>query len=342
MATEPIPAGTVLLEVPARALLTIDSGESYDKSIKRHKTAHEILTEATGPTVETDRQPWYGTWPDFDSVNSSFPLMWDKQWQNLLPPTAKKIFDIQLLKYKSAVRGREQQLARGDKRQTEAYKYRWLLINSRCYFWPYAKSRQSAGNVDECMALVPFADYFNHSDSGSAFVTSPKGCTMTSDRDYRVGDEVIACYGTHSNDFLLVEYGFIMDKNEHDHLELDHIIESMLTAKQRQLLDDMGYLGKYGFYPHGTCFRTEIALAAMTLATTKTEQVAAGEGLSDWDQAKVDSKRDEVFLRYLDEVEDVLEDIDTGRYPGIPPCLEGRWRQMKALLRNTEDWKAMP
>jgi galactose-1-phosphate uridylyltransferase len=51
------------------------------------------------------------------------------------------------------------------------FTYYWMLINSRCYYWEFAQSRKpEAGKtvlpVDECVALCPFADYFNHSSEG--------------------------------------------------------------------------------------------------------------------------------------------------------------------------------
>ena len=53
----------------------------------------------------------------------------------------------------------------------ECFSYYWMLVNSRCYYWPYAKSRKGTGKikrlpVDDCMALCPFADYFNHASEG--------------------------------------------------------------------------------------------------------------------------------------------------------------------------------
>jgi hypothetical protein len=72
--------------------------------------------------------------------------------------------------------------AAGEKTEAETkerYRYFWIVVNSRCFYWEYAKVVNKAGGVvgpwrkkrrvqdpNECMALCPVADYFNHADEG--------------------------------------------------------------------------------------------------------------------------------------------------------------------------------
>ena len=52
------------------------------------------------------------------------------------------------------------------------FKYYWLITNTRCFYWEFFKLARQAVKKgkrlprDDCMALCPFADYFNHADEG--------------------------------------------------------------------------------------------------------------------------------------------------------------------------------
>lgn len=55
----------------------------------------------------------------------------------------------------------------------DSFRYFWLIINTRCFYWDYPltpparlpKKRSDLKGID-CLALCPFADYFNHVDEG--------------------------------------------------------------------------------------------------------------------------------------------------------------------------------
>lgn len=112
------------------------------------------------------------------------------------------------------------------------------------------------------MALQPVADLFNHTDlqgqpppsrssstestdaaQGNSTSTSPddkRGChvsyddggfTITTSRPYETGEELHICYGQHGNDFLLVEYGFLLTSNRWDEVRLDEVILPLLEAR---------------------------------------------------------------------------------------------------------------
>ena len=48
-----------------------------------------------------------------------------------------------------------------------------MIVNTRCFYWDYPdlppsrlpKKRQSL-TADDCYAMCPFLDYFNHADEG--------------------------------------------------------------------------------------------------------------------------------------------------------------------------------
>ncbi len=57
----------------------------------------------------------------------------------------------------------------------DEYLYYWLAINTRSFYYVRPGSTQTGVIIsNDCMALCPFIDYFNHSDSGvSCYFVSP-------------------------------------------------------------------------------------------------------------------------------------------------------------------------
>ena len=76
------------------------------------------------------------------------------------------------------------------------------------------------------------------------------GYTIDADKVYDAGAEISTSYGTHSNDYLLAEYGFMLDENEHDRICLDDVILPKLTEEQViQLEQDDVLCGQFMFQP---------------------------------------------------------------------------------------------
>jgi hypothetical protein len=57
------------------------------------------------------------------------------------------------------------------------------------------------------------------------------------------GSEIYVSYGTHSNDFLIIEYGFILNTNKHDYTTLDHLILPLLSEEQEETLKEDQFYG---------------------------------------------------------------------------------------------------
>lgn len=45
----------------------------------------------------------------------------------------------------------------------EVFTYHWLIVNTRCFFY-LMPGQEVPEDRNEAMAMVPFADYFNHAD----------------------------------------------------------------------------------------------------------------------------------------------------------------------------------
>ena len=102
------------------------------------------------------------------------------------------------------------------------------------------------------------------------------------------GEEILATYGAHSNEKLLVHYGFICSNTStgpsvDDDIRLDHIIIPNLDPKVRDQLQDVGFLGAYALLPASNelCFKTQVAVRAALLTSNEWEYyIANGEDLA--------------------------------------------------------------
>ncbi|KAM3455310.1 hypothetical protein MY3296_002498 [Beauveria thailandica] len=68
---------------------------------------------------------------------------------------------------------------------------------------------------------------------------SRRKTTCMLDREYGKGDEVCTSYGEHSNDFLLAEYGFLLQNNANDRFDPDDLISSRFSLEETALLKQM-------------------------------------------------------------------------------------------------------
>ena len=199
---------------------------------------------------------------------------------------------------------------RSNRHAEDSFNYGWCIVNTRClYFDPpaistqptkphndplltseeLARIRNQSHDGNRFMVLCPLIDLFNHtSDPASACkvthdsfgftVTSPE--VSTGDED----EEVFVSYGTHSNDFLLVEYGFVLpDDNQHDSISLDSVVLATLSVQQRRRLYAKGYLGEYTLFlpaanggEANVCWRTEVVARLEILSAVQWDSFVNG------------------------------------------------------------------
>jgi hypothetical protein len=143
-------------------------------------------------------------------------------------------------------------------------------------------------------------------------------------------------YGSHSNDFLLAEYGFILDKNRWDEVSLDPFILPMLSVKQKQVLDDAGFLGKYVLDSDAVCYRTQVALRLLCLPQKKWQRFVHGLDDGEKDQVAVDRLVTKVIQSYLDHVDERVEMIKKvdSDYSAQGRTLIHRWMQTRLVLEK--------
>ena len=192
--------------------------------------------------------------------------------------------------------------------------------------------------------MCPFMDYFNHSDKGCDPKADGKGYSVTADRAYKAGEEVYVSYGPHSNDFLLVEYGFILDTNVCDSLPLDHLILSQLSSEQVAILKEDGFYGSYTLSPTAPtiCYRTQAVVRLLTLPARRYTAFVSGTDEGAGDQGKVNEYVINLLVKYERQIIEILDEVEElkvgeGVKSGQKDTLLRRWKQVRQIVKAALD-----
>jgi hypothetical protein len=330
--------GKIILTVPTSALRTpLNLPKSIARPIaekaKTAPTSHCLL--AAELSIDTTARPlWRAVLPTREDFKSSMPITWSSGLQELLPrPFASDLLENQKRKFELDLANVTAAFPSLDKKD---YVYAWLLVNTRTFYYvpPGAKKPK---NPDDGMALNPFADYFNHSSVGCSVIYSPRGFDIATDRVYEKGEEVYISYGRHSNDFLLAEYGFVMENNSWDAVGLDEVILPKLSREQKERLEEEGFLGKYVLDKDGLDWRAEVAITIMCVNDRKWRLFLSGEESTPSDQARVDELVIELLEEYFQKAEETVKILnhwdENEKEQAL--LLRKRWEQIADTLEAT-------
>jgi SET domain len=235
---------------------------------------------------------------------------------SFLPANVLKILDAQTVNYRqdfymarSVIPSAKNAYRQSPRHAEDNFKYGWCIVNTRCLYFDHTLSNQSAQRQNDsylandaspipptrshprndCMVLCPMIDLFNHtakSTSACKVSYNRNGFTVAARAQAVAEDEeIFVCYGSHSNDVLFAEYGFVLpgEENTHDSTSLDAVILPKLNTEQRMRADAKGYLGQYTLFSpaanrgHGdVCWRTEAVARLMILAAEQWEALVDG------------------------------------------------------------------
>lgn len=219
--------------------------------------------------------------------------------------------------------------------------YAWALVNTRTFYYETPSSDTRKLHRDDRIALQPVADLLNHTSNpadGCKVSFDTEGCTVRASREYSPGDEVYICYGNHGNDFLLTEYGFILEENIWDEVCIDDAILPVLSARQKELLEEVGFLGNYMLDKNGVCYRMQVALRLVCLPLSEWRRFLDGEGGDEEAQQEVvDRELKSILKQYRGSVTKIIgkiEDSEIGQ-ASQRDTLVLRWRQIGGLIDNT-------
>lgn len=350
------------------------------KRRKTHKAANPALPD-----------PWTAVLPSPSDLAAAMPVLWPAALRRLLPPAARELVEKQRQKLEkdwNAVRTAfdvgggardiiEARRARKSKAklkrkpadknlstsEKDAYTYSWLIVNTRTFYFMHPLDLETGDSKlarEDRMALQPMADLFNHhgeapdpASTASSVSFDPDGFTIRASRRYEKGEEVCISYGTHSNDFLLAEYGFILDDNYFDEVSLDvDVILPNLSAGQRSELEDVGFFGKYVLDARTpACYRTEIAMRLMCcegdpVQLDRWRQLVKGEepkaGEADDEDVRWKRRLASLLRAHLEVVDKRIVSVEAaGKLKGGSGGLEAqrdtlkrRWRQIHVLMEK--------
>ncbi|KAJ2719702.1 hypothetical protein GGI07_005058 [Coemansia sp. Benny D115] len=118
------------------------------------------------------------------------------------------------------------------------YVWAWLAVNTRCIHLGLHADALAGGACQDTIALAPVLDFLNHSehaDVETRFDPRARQFVIRTNRGFRRGEEVFISYGPHDNRFMLAEYGFVLERNPFQTLELDHAVALWIAAAKARL-----------------------------------------------------------------------------------------------------------
>ncbi|KAF1947162.1 SET domain-containing protein [Clathrospora elynae] len=311
-----------------------------------------------------DYHLWQKVWPTQEDFRSTMPLYYPKQLQDFLPHAATQLLTKQrsnLERDWSDLRSHIPSVSK------HLFTYTWLIVNTRTFYWDYPDLQNSHPRLpkqrakltaDDCYCMCPFTDYFNHSDTGCDPQHDAKGYSVTADREYKAGDEVFVTYGPHTNDFLLVEYGFILDKNKHDSIPLDHLLLPLLDSEQVAALKEDGFYGNYTLSSTSSpndspedsppalpiCYRTQAVLRLLVLDTRRYSVFISGDDNGERDQDRTAKYLVSLLTKYSRQIMDILEEVEQlevkdgdgedDRVSQYQDVLVKRWKQIRDIVNK--------
>ena len=294
-------------------------------------TVQGLLAADLALNQTTKFKEWDAVTPTREDIWASLPLTWHPDLQALLPGSGKD-----LLKKQSAKLKRDWDMVQPafPTASYDDYLYAWLLVNTRTFYYTNKKTEKLPPH--ECMVLQPVADLFNHADEGCGVQFDATSFEFLSKRSYEEGEEVYISYGSHSNDLLLVEYGFILETNRWDEACIDDVVLPELSSRQKEQLEERGFLGKYMVDAENVCHRTQVALRILCVSREKWEAFADGMDDGEKEQEKVDR----LLLSMLKKYEKVATKrvVEVGAIGVGEEChrdlLSRRWKQIQSLMAN--------
>ncbi|GKU04318.1 set protein [Fusarium langsethiae] len=322
-----------ILSVPIRAIRTIDTVPKHIKEALHGVSVHGILAAEIALDDSDDFAIWRTVLPTREDLEGGMPMMWPSELQALLPKRAKDLLDNQNATFR---RECDIVLKAFPELTRYKYKYSWLLVNTRTFYNSMPKMKSYAHS--DRLVCMPTADLFNHQDQGCKLVYSALGYSVQTDRAYKQGEEVYVSYGPHSNDFLLAEYGFILDTNRWDEVYLDEVILPLLNKTQRAELESVGFLGRYTLDDQTPgCHRTQVALRMCCTTPGQWQRFfdACEDGRSsqvEVDDILLSALKD--FLRVIEKTRSDIDEIEGGT-SSQRELLRRRWQQIEAMVAKT-------
>ncbi|KNG85878.1 putative SET domain-containing protein [Aspergillus nomiae NRRL 13137] len=340
IATRNIEEDEAIVIVPLKAMLTAERIPSsftgkFPDGTPTHALYAAFLTNGDLEDLE-EFKAWRKTWPSRQDFEDSMPMLWSECLRNCLPPSISShwhsIQSRDKLQYETS---HQNLLAQQEQRlrtawdivvsvfpdiDWEMFSYHWLIVNTRSFFY-LMPGQEPPEDRNDAMALLPFADYFNHSDVACNVKFDGEKYVFRATKHYDEGEEIYMSYGPHPNDFLFAEYGFYLDENESETLYLDDIILKDLGPSLQEELEFQQYYGQlrrcltytrsnYQLTATGVCYRTEIAACINYMSLEDWRNYVLGYSTKGADEKKSEAIIQGWIRAYSNEADTVITTLE--------------------------------
>ncbi|EYE98074.1 SET domain-containing protein [Aspergillus ruber CBS 135680] len=372
VATRTIKEDETIITIPSSVMLTVDSVPST--FVKKFRTGTPTQAILAAYLTRGDRRslkkwdPWRKVWPSRQVFEDSMPLLWPEFSQNnsgaggiILPPSAsgtlktaqanslgecdKEIYQNILSRQRMRLQHSwEDVVSVIPDMDWDSFSYNWCIVNTRSFYY-VGPGKEDPEDWNDALGLVPFVDYFNHSDEWTCDVTFK--CTnyiFKANRRIEKDEEIYISYGAHTNDFLLIEYGFFLDQNVCDAVYLDNIICRELSPVDEEELKQRDYYGNYEITPTGSCRRLGAVACMKYMDRNDWRSMMDSNSNKGIDIQKTAKAISDWINAYLKECETSIESLETNiaaeqdeRRSARVSMILNRWKQIKSLCEGALD-----
>lgn len=279
------------------------------------------------------RVAWKESLPTKEALAKALPFWWAQEAQSLLPEAASDLLRTQKQRLQSDWQVVSTKLPTTS---FDQYTYNWFLVGTRTFYFTH---QDTPDDIDpyECIALVPFADYFNHAEHGCSVHFSPECYSFSADRVIQEGEEVFISYGNHSNDFLLAEYGFCLETNQWDVVSLDSVLSPLFDEERRRLLEEADFWEHYTLDVDSVCYRTQVAVRLLSMPS-ELWCVSMKSGFNEEDeyQELADHTLANILEVFLERIYGKMEELRSldSRLTCEKDVLTRRWTQILSLVNT--------
>lgn len=320
--------------MPLRVLRRL---ESVSRRVREKLPADTTIQGLLAADLALDKSPFFKPWkavlPNMKDFEAGIPMLWPRELSDLLP-----------LESRDNLRKREEGFQSGwsvfrdafPEVPYEEYTYAWMVVNTRTFYNETPETLKYPW--EDRLALIPVADLFNHSDDGCKVYYSPNAYHIVADRAYKKGEELFISYSRHSNDYNLLEYGFIPDENPSDDVYIDDVVFPKLSKSHKEELKKRDLLGEYPLDPSTEEFRRTQGVLRLLCCTTKQfHEFLDGKEKGRFVQDRVDAYLvglleellSDVVVRRLQQIEELKVGREDQR-----ALLAKRWMQIEELVRK--------
>ncbi|CAB9525785.1 Ribulose-1,5 bisphosphate carboxylase/oxygenase large subunit N-methyltransferase [Seminavis robusta] len=255
LARKDINDGDELLRVPINLCLTKASArkalgkDALPEDINEYlAVACQLIHERT--SENSFWKPYLGVLPEVDEVNPTFT--WSDEDLNFLNGSpvvaATKSLQMKLEReYQALFEGEEGLFAKfPDRFPKERFTYdNWLWAFTNLFSRAIRLRSLKQG---ETLAMVPYADLINHSPFSQAYIdarengdwlfkTGDEEVILFADRGYRRMEQIYISYGPKSNAELLLLYGFAVERNPFNSVDVTVSIAPRTASFVKELND---------------------------------------------------------------------------------------------------------